>query len=584
VSKHRLPTTLVNQYSELAFGGTVPVGGFHWRTFDQWAEITRSGIALLSEMIDRLKKTRPDIAAIETEFRDKMAVNWRAIGYGPLAETEELRVSDPGQASLLEPYLREIGLNMSAYLQDLSIAELEHEYSTAPVPIDRGKGAPYWFKGTDGDVAISLVAITLQYNTLAEIESATWDAGQAMMPSVITSYIRVQSSRKPRPVVGWDGTALFLTGEESIQPKVRRVQAVPFIYNVIMAPIYAVVKKARRAVLQGRGAGKIEESLRLAEQWKYVYAADVSTFDDSVAEETETAFRDYVLRPVLSTLLRRGVIDANQERLVLDVDKRVQGLPILSPPVAAEEGARIYKRQGGQRSGEKLTSEKGTIINYCRAQAKARFLGSKPIVEVLGDDTLLFSDEEDLGDRWNDLNPFAGFKEEIAPSPTFLMKHVPGGFGYVARMIMATIQKEAHLEPRSIAQAAMGISARKEVLKGVNSAHPERRVYDEWLQTLPLQRSKLARDIAETIGLVEIGEIMAAGVHSSSTYVLEEVIKTIDELPNSDTPEYEELKDLMSSLSKRRILTYAELKEVASREGRNDAKNIIKQKSYTIRH
>jgi hypothetical protein len=498
-----------------------------------------------------------------------MQVSWRDIGIAPLAEAEELFVHDEAQANALAPYLRRLGQKMVGWILKEATATLEQLWDDAPIPVDRGKGAPYWFPGHDTASAFLMWRIVSRYKTLEDMEAALWEAGSAKIDPVITSYIRVQSSRKERPVRRLLGGEVIETDEKERGPKVRRVQAVPFLYNAIMSPIYNILKTARRAVLGGRTAGRIEVALSLQTRYKHAVAGDLSNFDEHVSFETEMMAQRMVIKPCLEACVARGVIEPWYAKLVIAVDNRIQEMDILSPPVRMDEEARRYRRVGTQRSGEKLTSDKGTWISLTRGEWKLDALGIRGVVEALGDDVIIFSDDPTLPEKWAALDTHIGFEETVATTPSFLMRHIPGGYTFLGRMMMGSIQKEVSQEPIHPLISALGTQSRLQALQGVQESHPFSHVYADWMRTCPSDKLQLSYQTAEQVPTALLGRAVAW--LTTNTYQQEAIDESLRELVGPE---------LFDDLYLRKVTTFKGLKEGAYQFGLPEARRQIARRSY----
>jgi hypothetical protein len=160
-------------------------------------------------------------------------------------------------------------------------------------------------------------------------------------------------------------------------------------------------------------------------------ATDLSGYDDTVSLETLTAYREYVLLPCLNACVRKGLINGQRRRLILDIDEKVQQIDALTPPPSEREGARLVSTAGGIKSGERLTSQKGSDINRVRILTKMRDLGIKGASMNFGDDTIVCSDDKDMVTKWfSEGFDNHGFIETLADDVSFLMKRIPEGYAY----------------------------------------------------------------------------------------------------------------------------------------------------------
>jgi len=161
-------------------------------------------------------------------------------------------------------------------------------------------------------------------------------------------------------------------------------------------------------------------------------------------------------------------------RICLEIDEHMNRSPFLCPPREVGVAAELHDTYGGIKSGETPTALKGTLINRAIRDTQQRDASWVAMVYNSGDDTLALSNDEVGYKRFQQLEPIPGITETVAPSPTFLMRHMPGAFGYVGRMVDGSINREPVNEPTSILQAAVGQLSRRTLLEG----HPFGYVYD----------------------------------------------------------------------------------------------------------
>lgn len=576
VDRDDLPTTLRDQLHRMSFEPLIPRGGWAFDTATQWLELTNSCVAFINDLLPALRRIDPGLSLLEEELARKMTVWWRDVGYGGLLEKETLTVSDPEQAKLIGPHLRHYGLSMAGVLRKADANKLRDRWLQAGVPIDRGKGSPFWIRGTDLLAAQAMTTLALQpasdalalYDRYSQ--SARWRAGP-----IITSYWRIQGADKPRPIRILVNGQVQETDGERRQPKIRRVQALTYCFNVRSAPLYALLKYARRIVTAPFGTGDVRVTLDQAKRWPVNAAADVKSFDESVSVELLATFRKEVLEPCLRVLTDRGICTKSEANLLLSIDETVQQLPILSPPAAISEGGRLIARIGGLRSGEKLTSEKGTLINMARCRAKLQALKRQGVTDNLGDDTIIFSSHA-IQDAWIKLNPFAGFREEVAPATTFLMRAIPGGYTFIARMLASSVQKEVMNEPRSYEISALGLAARSRMLKGIEREHPFASAFLPFLSTLP-GRLAISSRTAQTLGFTELERIVASQTRGSSLSSME--ADELNYLTSEVAGDLGRDADARGSYITEKRKTYAQLQEWARMLTPDDADRILASKT-----
>jgi hypothetical protein len=191
-------------------------------------------------------------------------------------------------------------------------------------------------------------------------------------------------------------------------------------------------------------------------------------------------------------------------------------MPILLPPYSTTAGATLVETEGGISSGERLTAQKGSDINRERITAKMEMLNLIGVSTNQGDDTIINSDDPRMADKWMSDPEWLGFKEEVAPDVSFLMKRMTEGYSYLGRMVMSTINREAPREPPTITAAASGIAIRHELLKG----HPLQHEYRKLLLKHGNRRIRAATELSMNMSLDDLllrayASRMTQGSHES---------------------------------------------------------------------
>jgi hypothetical protein len=341
------------------------------------------------------------------------------------------------------------------------------------------------------------------------------------------------------------------------------------------------------AEMDDRNTGTLEPSILAARGFRYSVAIDLAGYDTTVAIETLDAFRDVFLRVVLYYLASRGILDSAFVALLLDCDYHFQRYEILVPPWLTSEVARLIPAAGQIRSGENLTSFKGTLINRCRIDAKAEALaqGQVPYKAFnYGDDSLLLTDSASLVDGWAENDTFGGFVETIAPDATFLMRRIPYNYGYLGRLIGACVNRESHQEPDSLMAAAGSFATRYELLSG----HPAQQDF------YPILRSwGMSEKWTDAIGIAQgadaVSLVQTAAMMTLAFKDIRSVDAEVDQLAalaaTGRSQASNALDWIVDALRRQqRQVSWSELQAAASDMTLADAEREIKRRSYTIRN
>jgi hypothetical protein len=456
--------------------------------------------------------------------------------------------------------------------------DLKKLWSEAPIPVSKGKGAPYWFPGQDRESAIWLATLARSTRTLDELIDSVWRAASARVKPMLTAYLRIQASRKEvdRYILGQDGIRLEGT---RFGPKVRKVQALPFVFNYMFTRVAWVMKWGMQT-MSDRNTGTVDPALKASRTYKHTRAFDLSNYDDTVSWETLTVYRETVLYETLNALRERGLLQNWEVELLLTLDEYQQDLPLLTPPMNMDDGARLIPTHGGIKSGERLTSDKGTHINACRIEAKMAKHGVKGEYFNWGDDTVICSDDEDALKRYAEDSDYLGFKEVLAGEPSFLMKRLPSGTGYWGRMLSSSINKEIRHEPNNMTAAAAAICVRKELLKGhplerhflsvLGTFHP--RVHSACRVAGNCQPLDLVNMVGRSVGRGATEDEVALGIAETALY---------GGLIDSD--QYDSYLLTVGAYGARAYITASEMDFAISELTPEDATRAIRKRAYTTR-
>jgi len=475
VAKGVLPRALENMYNAYAFESVDTGPAFAYDTISEWSVGTTAVMKAGLDAITSRLRLDPKLAEQEREFYEKMSVNWRLIGAGTVVPhtAEELSCRNAAQAAALKRYFKR---RLDYYLKminELGPTVINEIMATAAVRLDRAKGSPLWIPGTDPAGGVTLRALVQQCDSLTTLRREVDRLARGRPSFAQTSYIRIQAARGP--VDGWavgpDDCLVPYTING--RPKVRRICAIPFILNHMWVPYAEVLRTVMALTPHGQHKGKIEPLLEEAKKWKHYHALDLKSFDTTVAYETHVALRDYLWLPVVQHLYSMAAAELKSTLIrpsdLAELDEIIITMPILTPPRCPEYAAEIWPAIGQTRSGENPTSWKGTEVRRAHCEAKADYLGLKQgrfVMFNYGDDTLMMTNQPDYGERWDSEPEFLGMKEVPAPDATFLMKRVPYGYGYLGRMVSASINREVTHEPSNVIAAASAFATRHHLLKG----------------------------------------------------------------------------------------------------------------------
>jgi hypothetical protein len=568
-------------------------GAFAYRSIAEWQTVTAEMQSRFWDALQTVRESDPRLYAQECEFLMKMGSCWRARGMGTLfvQDPKTLTHHDADQAAGLRPELKALGSEIAAVIRSADMTTLDTWFNGAVVRLDKGKGSPYWFPGTDVEAGIATARVVRDCKTYSAIEKAINQAGNGTLGLCQTSDVRIQSASTESP------NYIVLNGElkESgarFGPKIRRIAAQPSATNYFWAPMANVMRNVVSSLPGLFNSGTIEPVIAAARNFKYVVAIDLKTYDLTVSLETLDLWRELVAIPAGDALLRRGLMTKIDLARILDIDFHTQRMPIMLPPRNTGEGAWIVGSEGELRSGENPTSLKGTTINRSRCLTKLQQMGGSATSSAIfnyGDDTLLMTNDKRIVDKWIENAEFLGFREESAPDTTFLMKRVPYGYGYLGRMLLASVNREPRNEPSSTVAAASAFATRHALLGG----HPLQDYYFRILSGLPgparlTEAVSMARSVTDPVNFA----YLAAQVPESRRGVqLQDVIESLETLNFSPViaPTMRQLalraraRLLDVTRAERKRLSWAELASVRDSLSFEEASSLIASKSYKNR-
>lgn len=579
----RLPRHLVELYHKYSFTDVDTGFAFAYDTVAEWEDVTARAMGYLLDAITPLIRTDPRLAAQEHEFVEKMCTCWRLRGFGTLYEPQDSSYScrNADQAMALTPWLRRRCRDYLAWMRSVGSEHVSALLTGGTVVLDKGKGAPYWSPGGDHEVCLAYARLGLEASSYDALEHAVRAAGAARMPFCQTSYIRVQAARKPTPAWQLLGQALQPAGER-LKPKVRRIGAQPFAVNHLWAGVGNVLRTAMASIDQ-RTTGTVEPAAAATRQWSHTMAFDLASYDTTVSLETQNAVRSELLGPILAYLALQGIMTMQEVTLLMEADAATQELGILVPPATTLLAGDVVPAAGQTRSGENLTSWKGTEINRARIDSKMQTLGLRNGRDATafnyGDDTVLMFDSARAVDRWAGLSHYLGFNETVAPDVTFLMRRLPDGYTYLGRMVAACINREPQLEPQDALSAAAAMATRRELLRG----HPLEERFDPILNAIASTgRWRDARSLATGgASAVTLTQIAAARqMRAQPTLALDGYMQQLQSLGAENQVEWL-VRQLVES---RRQLPWGQLRAEAAKLTRRDAEKMLAARSYCLEH
>lgn len=505
-----MPPELISQYEEMAFGDYIERGAWAYDSIAEWQRATNRLIENLFDAFSTCRDTA--LVAAELKFTRGLAACWRRPGPGALALRHPLLVRNEQQAAALRPRLRRLGIRYRNMIADMTGEELNCAYFKATIPINHGKGWPVWIPGDQTIAAQHLAAITEEASDLDELHEELRDLTQCPIPPCLSTYWRIQASDKPRAYRFISGGQLNEAGVVLERPKVRKISALPWVYNYITCGLGGVLRWCLKRATD-RNTGSVAHAIRASRQHAVTIAADLSNYDDTVAYETLEDYRLHVIAPAVAILLHRRVISRKRAKLILAVDAALNVAQLLAPPHTMGIGAVLIPTMGGVKSGERLTSQKTTDINRERIDEKNERLGIRAYSVNQGDDSLIFTDSADALRRYaRDANSL-GFTETIADDAAYLMRRIPDGYAYLGRMVINTLNREVRDEPRLYATSAAGIKLRGQLLLG----HPRAHLYNGLIRSIG-PRIAACVDISEAADLstlLKFSALRAANAHEA---------------------------------------------------------------------
>jgi hypothetical protein len=583
-----LPSQLNNLYHDYSWQPWNSAPAFAYDDTRSWAALV-AHVQESTYSSSGFKRLDERLRAQEKENIDKMGVCWRLTGYGELYEPDSdvYTTRDSDQAQIVRPGLRKRRQQYIAWLTAQGLDRLRELVDGAPVRMDKGKGAPYWAPASDHVSPLAYGRIAQTARTFAQLEQRVREAGNARMRFVQTSYIRVQGARKVRAVYAPGGPGLVQTGENYL-PKVRRIGAMPFAVNHLMAAVGHVLRTAMSEI-DTFNEGNTLHASKAVEEHRYNAALDFAGFDTTVSLETLEAVDSELFFPVIDWLTAHGLVTERERDLITDCAYHINYMSILLPPRNYNESAYVVQAEGQTRSGIQLTSWYGTEINRAFTSAKLAYLGySRDNVKVFnyGDDTIVATDHADVIDKWAETSTYGGFVTTVAPDATYLMQRLPDRYSYLGRMFAATVNREPQHEPRSIIGAAAAFATRHALL----DRHPLQdeyfRVLTEWGRgpdrfTEAIRMAYAYRDSPVQLTQLAMKHTLATQANVNTESLEQQVSNLVGLGAPGALAAAEQMATLLNR--HRRSMPWAVFQRACADMPLSEANRIIKERSYTLR-
>lgn len=468
-------------------------------TWQQWRDV----MSHISDKLTPLLSTLPEpLRSAEYNHLEKGMVNWRHVGLGRMFVDQDAVTTSQTQAEALKPYLKKIGRAYERTIRSNPTRAADWARS-AKIVVSSGKGAPNWYSATDDKVVPYIMSASGLGIGVSLANSG--DDAKTINPLglVITMLQRIQGARKPsQTYMLRDG--YLIPAAMRMVPKVRDVKAVPLWVNWVLAFATTMIKNANRAG-DDTAQGDIIEAQRIARTYKYVGASDMSTYDDTISKETLDCWHECILQPVIFACEEMGLIDAGLASAILEAARWADTARILCPPRSMLEDAVLIDSFGRVKSGSYLTSTQDTDIRKAFFMAKAKYVDVEIAYTCWGDDGLFGSHDPQLKEKWNSTGDgLFDFVEKYEDEPSFLMKHVPDGYGYIARYATRTVNRETREEASTLEVAALGLAVRQAGLRG----HPLERHFLPIMESAPQPRLAAAARLAR-VGELELSRMIA---------------------------------------------------------------------------
>lgn len=463
-----LPRSLGARYEYLAFKPYDHSAAFAYASINEWIDVSYGAWSVVQDALMSVKDNR--LLLQEWEYVEGGRVNWRDKGIGALVETEEPVSNNEEQAKWLTPALTRIGRELIAWIRKQHLSDLLTIKERAGVPVAKGKGSPYWIPGSNRDAAVMLAKLSRNSSSVEEALRLTEQVASARVKSCLTVYGRTQAGRKARTLWSVVGGWLTPVGER-VGPKNRRILACPFGLNVGCIAASEIAMAGLKG-LSDKHAGTTDLSCRIALATSYLFATDLTTFDETIAYETIALIISLIVAPMCDLLMRLGVLTEWEAFMAVDALVFAQEIDMIAPPPHEGEGARRLRTRGRNKSGIRWTSWIATVVQRARTMTKAQDLGATIQFDNFGDDLLVGTDDLGLERKWHNPNyDNHGFIEKTSVDAAFLMQRIVKKsatkvikYNYLGRMVIGSINREPNREPHNPLAAASAMQIRNALL------------------------------------------------------------------------------------------------------------------------
>lgn len=462
-------------------------------------------------------EVRPNLSGTlllaEDERVEKAGVNWRAIGIGRLLFASEFRSESEDQALDLRPIMVQRARRYLEALSALSDEDLLQRRYNSKIKINKGKGAPFWQGGTNRLAGLALAALSRKGLSLTDLRSELSDAAGGA-PMIMTMYSRIQGNRKPVSRRRWVGNSIVTSGS-MIACKVRTVKAPPFVENNVSAWFFDLLKDLAIAIWPERHVTDPNDVRAQTAKWDNFLATDLTTADDTIGLQLLEQMRELYIEPILLELARRGVCSDWERKFIIDYDASVADREILAPARSLEEDACVLRMIGGVKSGERGTTWKDLEAIAALTESRCSRLGQLGRdLDFLswGDDVLVMSKAHLIisPDDWARVTDGSHlWKDKVDVDPSFLARHIPGGYSYLSWMVARRLNRESAEEPSSALACALSISAAKNTLEG----HPLAHLYHPWIDH-SFPRLRTANNLAARSDTITLANAYISGRRS----------------------------------------------------------------------
>lgn len=398
------------------------------------------------------------------------------------------------------------GKSYSRYILDMSTMDLAKKFISAPIKLNKSKGAPWWKPGSDRSNGLVLALLSRKIDDFSNLTDWCMRYGDDY-PLHMMMLKRTQAQRKPVPWRAVRFGSIVQMGQTR-GPKTRTVKAPPFVYNNKVAPIFELMKDAAIESCYPRHLTRNSDIVSLASSYRYLFSSDLSTADDTVSLETLEMWRECIYVPFLDALVTKGILTEAERKFALDYDRYVAEADIYAPARTLDEQACILRMTGGIKSGYRGTTQQGIDIFGSRCDAIVHELytqGIKATYVSWGDDVMVMSNDERAKTAWANNDQRSLWKEEIDVGPSMLSKYMPYGYGFFMRYIARRLNREPHEEPQDMIGAALALKASELGLVDTPSgiAHPlAAYYYDVIHDCFPSYRPAIS--LAQSTSLIDL--------------------------------------------------------------------------------